>query len=494
MLNQNIKNKIKKFEKTDKVAFVLIILFFIFSLITATILYYNFHTIYEIGHHEQAIWQTIHGRFFYRSFDRNNLFSLHNQPMLFILLPIYYLVPKTIIIILIQNLGICVSALFIYKFAKEKAGKKAGLVFLFLYLLFPAFYYSNIRSFSPIGLVFPFIAGSIFFMHKKRWKHFYIFFALTLICKENTSLLLIPLSIYIFFRYSKKAGLIAGCMGIFWLILSFKILFPIMNFGEEYLFINNLYSHLGESPIEISKTLIKNPLLPFTYGNVAQKITYFKVLFGYTLLLSLINIEFLIITTPIFLQNLLSNSPYKFNFVSHYNFILIPIIFYASIAGFCRLRRLIKYRTKIFLIFLLINSLIFNIVYGILPLAKENCYLFDTVYKEGRCPLTTDIIGNSKKENYPYIREFLGIIPKKASIMTQNHVFAHVSNRNKTYLFDYSYNCNYAEYILLDKSGPMTINFKNYINESTRKLGYEIIKQKKDVFLFKKTSIKEKCV
>ena len=311
----------------------MIVLFFLLFTTTASlVLYNNFHTVDEIGHHEHALWQTMNGKFFYRSFDNHNLFGLHAQPIMLILLPIYFLFPHTLIIIFVQNLGIAISALFIYRYCKEKMSKKESILLLLTYLLLPVFYYSNIRSFSPIGLVFPFIAGTIFFMKKENWNLFYVFFILTLMCKENTPLLLIPLGIYVFFRYDKRVGLKSILLSLAWMVISFKILIPLfqINPSTDYSFISSLYGHLGGSIPEILKTIISNPALPLTYGDITLKMSYFKVLFGSTLYLSLLNIEFLIITLPVLLQNLLSSSPYKYEYVSHYNFILTPLIFSLS--------------------------------------------------------------------------------------------------------------------------------------------------------------------
>jgi len=489
-------------EKEKKIVFLMSIIFIFFTVIFSQVLYKNYHTIYEIGMLEQPIWNTVNGNFFYSVSGSGNLFGNHNHPILFFILPIYFFFPSTFTILILSNLTIVLGVIPIYKLAQKKLrSNKAGFVFALSYLLFPSFYYSNIRSFHPIMLVVPFLAYALYYLEKEDWKKLFIFLFLALITNETISLLVIMFGIYIFLKSNKKFGTLLVAFGVLWFLFSIKVVIPYFSQEQNYRFIGGLYGHLGSTPGEIIKTITTNPIYAISYGSLEAKILYLKVLFRHNLFIALLNPEILILTIPVFLQNLFSSSPYKYDYVAHYTYPLIPILFTATITGTKRILKLKllknfkpKKRLEIILILILISSVFSAIVYGLYPTLKENCYLFDSLYQQGKCPLTNDIIGNSPKENYPIIEEFVNQIPDDASVMAQNHVFAHVSNRNETYLFDYSYNCNYAEYILLDKSGPMTINFKNYINESTRKLGYEIIKQKKDVYLLKRLTKKKKCV
>ena len=118
---------------------------------------------------------------------------------------------------------------------------------------------------------------------------------------------------------------------------------------------------------------------------------------------------------------------------------------------------------------------------------EENCYLFNNLYKQGKCPETNDIIGNSPKENYENITMLIKMIPKNASVMSQNHLSSRFSTREKSYLFSrFSYD-NHAEYFLFDTKGDYSpVNdLKEYWSEFIEE-NYELVEKKGDAYLFKK--------
>ena len=318
-------------EKEEKIVLLMSIMFIFLTTLLAILLYKNFHTIYEISLLEQPIWNTIHGNFFYSVSGLGNLFANHNHPILFLLLPVYFLFQYTLTIIIIENIFIALGAFIIYKFAKEELNNKLlGIIFTGSYLLFPSFYYSNIRSFHPIMLIIPLFLLMFYFLFKKKWNLFFIFFALSLLVKEDIAITLFLLGIYIFFKYSKQKGLIVGSISLIWFLLSTQIIIPSFGGSSEFV---GLYSHIGETPSEIIVNTLKDPIGVFSYGFIKQKITYLTVLFRHTMFTSLFNPSFILLTIPILLQNILNISPYKYNYFAHYTYPLIPIIFMASIFG-----------------------------------------------------------------------------------------------------------------------------------------------------------------
>lgn len=136
-----------------------------------------------------------------------------------------------------------------------------------------------------------------------------------------------------------------------------------------------------------------------------------------------------------------------------------------------------------------------NINYGFLPLTKENCYLFNKVYEADKCPRTNDIIGNSRKENYPVIKEFLEMVPEESSLMSQTHIFSHTVKRDQIYHFNQDYRCNYADYVIFDSSGPAPLNKSFYLGSLSPSLGYEIVRREENIFLMKRiSSTEERCL
>jgi len=462
---------------------------FIFWITTSFILHSNFHTIFEIGIAEQSLWNTIQGEFFYSVSAADNYFSNHNSAILIFMLPFYYLASSIFTLFILLNISILLGVIPIYKLAKEKINHKSGIIFAISYLLFPAFYYSNLRSFHPIMIIIPFIAWSIYFFETNQDKKGLLFLFIAMLANETFSLTVIMFGIYLLLVKRKRIGLTTIFLGIIWFLFSTKFVIPFFSYGNNYAFIEVIYGHLGSTPAEIIGTIITNPLYAISYGNLNLKIIYLKVFFEHNLFLSLLNPGMLLLTIPIFLQNIFSSSAYKYNYVAHYSYPLIPILFAASIIGVKRilnsklkiLNKLDKKKRMSYILFIMLFFSIFNFgIHGLQPLLKDNCYLFESIGFE--CKPTTDIIGNSPKENYPIIKNFIQEIPKIASVSAQNHIFNHVSKRRETYLFERVHTLD-SDYIILDKN----LGFHDsIISEDKEIIRYETLMEEKDILLLKK--------
>lgn len=491
-----------------KYLYTAMILFFILWSAGFIILHNNFHTIYEIGFVEQSLWNTIQGDFFDSVSNVGNHFANHNSPILFFLLPFYYLVPNIIVISLILNAAIVIGAIPVYKLARKKLDSpKAGFIFALSYLLFPSFYYSNIRSFHPVMLVLPFMGFALYYMHRKNWLKTSIFLFFSMLTNETVSLIVIMIGAYLFFKMKehRSVGLKIAVVGIVWFYLSVNIIIPAFSPNNNYNQIGAVYGHLGDNIPEVVSSIVSDPVEAFNYGNPEGKIDYLQVLFQHNLFLSLLNPEIIIVAVPTFLQNLLSSSGYKYDYVAHYTYPLIPILFFASITGVRRivsskLNILKKYssssRLNILLLIILVSSVFSVAAYGFYPTLKENCYLFNKLYEKGKCPETGDIIGNSPKENWPTIEKFVNNIPENASVMLQHHTFSHLSARKETYLMRDFYQCSYADYFILDIGGNMmpVENIKEYLDTVQTKLSYKLIEHERKVYLFKKEDDNYLCI
>ncbi|MBU2442607.1 MAG: DUF2079 domain-containing protein, partial [Nanoarchaeota archaeon] len=334
---------VKKIIKNEKSYLLAPLIFFIITISFSFVLYNNVHYIYEIGFIEQAEWNTLNGNFFSSVSNGGNHFARHNSPILFIFLPIYYLFENITIFIILTNLLIAISAVPIYLFAKEYLkSKKAGIVFMISYLLFPSFYYSNLRSFHPIMLSVSFLAFALYFLYKKNVKFFLISIILAMLTNETVSFIVFMIGIYTLIKYDKKLGLILMIIGITWFQLSTTVIMPHFSTETKYPFIKELYGHLGTDFKEIITTIITKPGYALSYGSLEGKIIYFRSLFQHTFFISLLAPEVLIIGIPVIIQNIFSASGYKYDILAHYSYPLIPLIMYATIIGIKRIRKLFK--------------------------------------------------------------------------------------------------------------------------------------------------------
>ncbi|MFH1606035.1 MAG: DUF2079 domain-containing protein [Nanoarchaeota archaeon] len=468
---------------------IISIIFALFWIITSIITYYNTSFIYEIGLVEQSIWNTINGDFFYSVSNGGNHFARHNSPILFLFLPLYKLFPHIIIFSLINNMFIALGSVAVYRFAKNKLNSDfASIIFLFSYLLFPCFYYSNLRSFHPIMLSVPFIAFGLYYLIINNWKPAIFFLILALSTNETVSLIIIFLGLFYFFQ-NKKRGLMICLIGLIWFYFSIMIVIPHFNINQEYPYFKELYGYLGASPKDIISN-VANPMYLIKTNIIKQKILYLQNIFQHNLFLSFLSPTILLITIPIFIQNLLSISAYKYDILAHYIYPAIPIIIFSAIMGLKKIQKVLKIKHfKLILIFLLAMAIFNMFTIGLVPFFKDNCKIFNGLNKE-YCQPTNDIIGNSPKETKYLLKSIITLIPDNSSVMAQNHIFSQVSNRKETYLFSQFYQIPSADYIILDEKGIVEpVSDLQLYKQKLHEYNYDLIAQKDYVYLFKKMSV-----
>ena len=469
-----------KFEKE----FIIPIIFFLLAIVISTLLLSNNRVIYEAGFVEQGVWNTLHGDFFYEINNGGNHFARHNSPILFIFLPIYYLFPNIIIFMLMTNLFIALGSIPVYMFARKILKSRfAGITFMVSFLLFPSFLYSNLRSFHPIMLSVFFMSLTVYFMYKRKWNWFMVSALISMLTNETVSLTLIFLGLFVFFKFKQRVGLNLIVIALVWFIFSTSILIPHFNNGSDYSMVKEIYGHLGNDIGEVIKTIVTHPIDSFQHGFVDLKIKYLRVIFEHNLFTSLLAPELLLVSIPIFVQNIFSSSFYKYDVVAHYIYPIIPIIIFASIIGVSRIIKRFRIKLELVLIILFLVALL-NSFHGLKPLINDNCQVFGC--SEG----TSDIIGNSPTENVRIIREMIDTIPAEASVQAQNHVYSKVSDRRETFLFAPGWETLRGDYFILDLEGISSVDdLDRFVNQELVLFGYELVKKEETVYLFKHKNI-----
>ncbi|MDI6752189.1 MAG: DUF2079 domain-containing protein [bacterium] len=222
----------------------------------------------DLGAFSQIFWNTIHGRLLESSWYGHSFLGEHNSPILILLAPFYALWQDPRMLIFLQVLLIGLSALFLYWIAYEKLKDRfIALVFAVSYLFHPFFSRITLIGFYEISLAPVLLLCTFLALVKRKTKIYLLFAFLSLMIKEEMSLLFLFFGVYVFAKHNRKIGIITIAMAILWALLSFKVIIPTMVertsiTGEKgnYQYVGR-YKHLGKSLGEIAKNVISHPLV-----------------------------------------------------------------------------------------------------------------------------------------------------------------------------------------------------------------------------------------
>jgi uncharacterized membrane protein len=483
LVNTNdIISLLKKRIINDKIQWVLFAGITVYTLIFSyfTILkHYSFDSgAYDLGIYEQMLWNTIHnGKLFWMAPDPVNptgfFFGTHFSPILFLILPIYFLYQTTETLLVLQSFVLALGALPLYWLARDELKSKiAGLVFALAYLLYAPMHGVNWFDFHTQAFIPLFFNLAFYFFIKKQWRKYLICTILVLSVNEAMPGMIIAMGIYgIWTRrqsireylanqktlFDDKTALISFStiiLGVVWFIIARKIINSI-NPALPF----TMWSEFGTDLPAIIINMITNPLHTFEImlgRDLIDKFFFIIELFLPLLFLSFLDPPSVFITLPWIVMSFLSNiptyiTPIGYQYPAH----ILSIIFVSAIFGFQRLNK-IKEKVDSHLRNTWINSVkisnkqLQHIALGLIILCSISTFI-------GLSPLGINLkIGvNGRPFGSPsneVLRDVISVIPNNASVTTQNNIFPIFARRMNTipYPIKTLIDNTLVDYILVD--------------------------------------------
>ncbi|GAB6102163.1 DUF2079 domain-containing protein [Thermococcus atlanticus] len=381
-------------------------------------IYHTFRSLgTDLGIFTQAFWNTIHGNgIFYNNIEWQlhhgvqTHFGVHNSPILFLLLPAYYLFPRPQTLLFLQTLVIGLSAYPLYLLAREVLRRERMAVLMaLLYLFNPALHGINLYDFHAVPFAMPFIFLTAYFMEKENLKAAFISVLLVLSVKEDAGLAVLSLGLFyllkdgsIFSRSTcRKFCLFMISVSLIWILLSIKLVIPhFAPAGYEY---TGLY---GKS----------------CSGHAYQKILFFLLVNLSWGMLTFLRPKYYLLLAALPWAEMLASCRWEmFVIGTHYPYMVVPLSFISIIYALRDLRpRAVSRIASAGMIIGLLSSaaltpaLPFLSLHSNLPVVYWG---YEKVTPHHR--LLGEITGRLEKSNY--------------RILTQNDIFPHLANNAGTY-------------------------------------------------------------
>ncbi len=393
--------------------------------------YDSFHAnMFDMGINIQAIWNTIHGRILTETinmgFPVQKLWFGHWE---FIFLPIaliFALIPSPDTLLVIQSLFLASGAIPIFELAQRQFKNKwLALVLSIMYLLYPALQNANLFDFHGLTLATGPLLFAFYFMviRKRGWFYFFVF--LSLICREDVSLIIIMFGFYDFlFLKNKKEGIGLFLVGSVWFLG-----FIFRPYLYEMLHLPPLpaveqapghWAHLGSnSPIGILIAIFQKPFYVLKFLFSRDNIKYVIKLFAPVGFLSFLSPSTIWLMFPTLFINLMSNWSHTKSIEYQYTATITPFVFVSLIYGLSFLKQKLFFGEKRF--GKSVFYLLFACVFGLSLLSfRFKSVVWDS-YKWQVTP--HDQIADSMAKS----------IPQRASVSAETYLGTHLSERKAIY-------------------------------------------------------------
>lgn len=295
---------------------------------------------FDLVFYEQAIWNTVHGRFLEtHTVDiTNNLLGLDSSYMLACLAPLYALFPSVEALFAAQMAIVSLGALPLYLLARDRLGRAPGLLVAVFYLAYPPVEFGSLYEIRLRIMAMAWLAFLFLFVERQHYWKMLPFLFLALGCRLHTVVAVAMLGIYALLRRKPwYYGVTLLVAGISWYLLVTQVLIPYYS-HKGFIFFDH-YKHLGDSPLAMLETVLTRPFLVLQIISTPPKLWFLFQMGVPLLFLPLLSPPAIIPAIALFLTNLLSERPIQWDIYHHYQGMIVPFLMVGLILGWDWLSR-----------------------------------------------------------------------------------------------------------------------------------------------------------
>ena len=449
----------------------------------------------DLGIMDQALWNAAHGRLFHQTIcnvisDTNcagpagvSRFAIHFEPILFIVLPIYALLPTPKLLLVMQIVVVASGAFPAFWLARLRLRNEwAGVVIAALYLLYPALQLAAIDIFHAVTFTCALLLFMLYFMYAGRTICLFLFAILAMACKEEIPAIIALCGLWsLMFQYRWRSGLALMALAFLWVSLASTVMHFASPTGQSLL--STRYSTLGSSPIEVVHTLVAHPRAILSeYVLEPTHRMYLRTLLSPTGYVVLLAPWVLFLAFPSLALNLLSSNKQMYSGLFQYNAEIVPILIFAMIESLV----LILYVSRMTLHLLekdvrTLSALAtrsfsvttargwdtsFRVVLLVVVLSATLFNMYRADLARGVMPFSNGFSWPQVSAHTRLAASFLRLIPLTASVSAQSELVPHLSQRKDIFLFPYQ--DRQVDYVFLDVTSEIYPfwNSIDYIREA----------------------------
>lgn len=455
------KSGIKKYEK--QAVYLLIIFFALLYSFMSVRRHHLFETVgWDLAVFDSGIWQWSRFRIPFSSFHDLSWLADHFHLILVVLTPLYWIFDKVEALLIAQAVLISFGAFPIYLISKKLTKDVFfSLVVSLGYLTFHSLQWHMFSGFHELAFLPVTLGFTLYFWETKQIKPYWLFFALTLLVKEEMGFLLAAIGVWEFLvdRKRFKQAAATTVLGIFYTLLMTSIVMPAIGGG--------VYRHLGfgqsgESIIEVLGNIIGNPLLFFkAFIDSPVKLSTMLATFWPWGFLPLFSPATLIPIIEQFASRFLDyGKVIRWTPYFAYSLPMATLMSWGSIHGFKKLTgRVKKLRLPLSIILLVLI-----VVQQIVLHNPINSIFKRSFYRK------EEWMGNNRK--------VLSCVPQNASVSAQNSLAPWLARRDEIKVFPEGLNRGY-EYIVLDLHEGQSENSFHFLgSEKTKFIAKDLVERK----------------
>lgn len=378
---------------------------------------------YDTAIFSQVVWKLSQFKEPVSTLRGMNFFGDHMVPILFLLVPLYWVGADIIGLLVTQTVAIAAGALILYLLARRKIeGRWIPVCISASYLLYPALQNMNLFAFHPEAIATFFFLSAVLAVDDRKFGWFYLCSILAIACKEDMALAILVLGLVVYFKYDRRAGAIVSIGSFVYFLLVILVIMPLFS-PEGYQYTSRL-SLFGETTFDAMKNFFIRPVRTVDILSTRMNLRYIFDLFMPVAFISFLSPIYILPALPAFMINIVSDFAPQHTILCQYTAAITPFVFVAAVYGLKKFKEWAGEGAEV--------SKILGVVGGILLACSlaGNFYLSPSPLSEKWT--AKNYVSDS---HVKVVKEGLSKIPSRASVSAQRSLLVGLSSRDELYEF-----------------------------------------------------------
>jgi uncharacterized membrane protein len=411
---------------TEPVLLVLVGVTALVEAIASVIRHVNLGSGLDLSIFDQAVWHYSRLQAPYSSIHGEDLLGDHFHPLVAVLAPLYWIWSDPRMLLIAQAVLVAASIIPVFLFAAPRLGRVGAYLLAGAYALFWGLQVGVLYDFHEVAFAPLLIALTILFADRRRWGWFWLSVVLLLGVKEDLSIYVVFLGLYLLTLREARHGVALIIVGLVWYELATRVAIPHFSNTGAYNYWS--YGALGKNLPDAIWDLLSGPWRVVTVGlsNAEKRHTVLALLAPF-LFLSLRS-RLIILAVPLLAERFLSSNAAMWGTHFHYSLAIAPVLAMGAAAGLSGLSAYVPDRRRTAIVIGAACAML------VVSVAITRINSPDSVLSEMTTPAFY------KAPSYaPAAYRALDQVPATASLATTDNLLPHASERNQLYEINYQH-------------------------------------------------------
>lgn len=289
---------------------------------------------YDVGLYDQGLWLLSRFDAPFVTLMGRNLFGDHTSFILLPLVPLYWIVPGTATLLVVQSMVVAAGSVPVFLFARKVLGRDSlGMLMVIAWLAHPAVIGASLENFHPDSFHALAIPLALWAASERRWRWYGAAIAMALLVKEDAFLVVVPIGVWVGLTIERRKGLWTMLAGLVAPVVAmYAVMEPLIGVPTRNSWripfggVGGFLERLVTDPADVADYLLDGDRIIYLWQMSAPLLGVF-----------LLSVGLAAVAFPVVALNLVSTYWYQYNVDYHYSIVIVPVLVCATAMGLARL-------------------------------------------------------------------------------------------------------------------------------------------------------------